>query len=163
MGTNLVDRINMKNIKTDSKIIARRGIDSISAKVLNDIYRVYPRKVTVNILAKNLKVREKSVLSALKKINSYGIPVEINISKNDEKEVKASMKEPISWIVKEKESAEKMLELLSQLTLTKNEDANNIKNINHRIYKEYVNTLNELFDKWISLKLIDQLEQVSKD
>ena len=150
----------MKNIKTDSKIIARRGIDSISAKVLNDIYRVYPRKVTVKILAKNLKVREKSVLSALKKINSYGIPVEINISKNNEKEVKASMKEPISWIVKEKESAEKMLELLSQLTLTKNEDANNI---NHRIYKEYVNTLNELFDKWISLKLIDQLEQVSKD
>ena len=142
----------MKNIKTDSKIIARRGIDSISAKVLNDIYRVYPRKVTVKILAKNLKVRER-----------YGIPVEINISKNNEKEVKASMKEPISWIVKEKESAEKMLELLSQLTLTKNEDANNIKNINHRIYKEYVNTLNELFDKWISLKLIDQLEQVSKD
>ena len=150
----------MKNIKTDSKIIARRGIDSISAKVLNDIYRFYPRKVTVKILAKNLKVREKSVLSALKKINSYGIPVEINISKNNEKEVKASMKEPISWIVKEKESAEKMLELLSQLTLTNNEDANNI---NHRIYKEYVNTLNELFDKWISLKLIDQLEQISKD
>ena len=84
MGTNLVDRINMKNIKTDSKIIARRGIDSISAMVLNDIYRVYPRKVTVKILAKNLKVREKSVLSALKKINSYGIPVEINISKNNE-------------------------------------------------------------------------------
>ena len=163
MGTNLVDRINMKNIKTDSKIIARRGIDNISAKVLNDIYRVYPRKVTVKILAKNLKVREKSVLSALKKINSYRIPVEINISKNDEKEVKASMTEPINWIVKEKESAEKMLELLSELTLTSNEDAKNKKNINHRIYKEYVNTLNELFDKWISLKLIDQLEQVSKD
>ena len=138
-----MDRINMKNIKTDSKIIARRGIDSISAKVLNDIYRLYPRKVTVKILAKNLKVREKSVLSALKKINSYGIPVEINISKNDKKEVKASMKEPISWILKEKESAEEMLELLSQLTLTSNEDANNKKNINHRIYKEYVNTLNE--------------------
>ena len=145
----------MKNIKTDPAIIARRGMDSISANILNETYRVYPRSLTVKILAKNLKIREKSVLSALRKISSYGVPVEIKINKNGEKEVKSSLKEPISWIEKEKASAEKMLSLLGELTPSSSETINNQREINYRIYKEYVSNLNELFDKWASLKLID--------
>ncbi len=145
----------MKNIKTDSAIIARRGMDSISANILNETYRVYPRSLTVKILAKNLKIREKSVLSALRKISSYGVPIEIKINKNGEKEVKSSLKEPISWIEKEKASAEKMLSLLGDLTPSSSESINDQRKINYRIYKEYVSNLNELFDKWASLKLID--------
>ena len=155
MGPNLVVRVSMKNIKTDPAIIARRGMDSISANILNETYRVYPRSLTVKILAKNLKIREKSVLSALRKISSYGVPVEIKINKNGEKEVKSSLKEPISWIEKEKASAEKMLSLLGELTPSSSESINNQRKINYRIYKEYVSNLNELFDKWASLKLID--------
>ena len=145
----------MKNIKTDPAIIARRGMDSISANILNETYRVYPRSLTVKILAKNLKIREKSVLSALRKISSYGVPVEIKINNNGEKEVKSSLKEPISWIEKEKSSAEKMLDFLERLTPTNSESVNNQKSINYRIYKEYVSNLNELFDKWVSLNLIN--------
>ena len=145
----------MKNIKTDPAIIARRGMDSISANILNETYRVYPRSLTVKILAKNLKIREKSVLSALRKISSYGVPVEIKINNNGEKEVKSSLKEPISWIEKEKASAEKMLSLLGDLTPSSSESINDQRKINYRIYKEYVSNLNELFDKWASLKLID--------
>ncbi len=155
MGPNLVVRLSMKNIKTDPAIIARRGMDSISANILNETYRVYPRSLTVKILAKNLKIREKSVLSALRKISSYGVPIEIKINKNGEKEVKSSLKEPISWIEKEKASAEKMLSLLGELTPSSSESLNNQREINYRIYKEYVSNLNELFDKWASLKLID--------
>ena len=80
MEPNLAVRSSMKNIKTDPAIIARRGMDSISANILNETYRVYPRSLTVKILAKNLKIREKSVLSALRKISSYGVPVEIKIN-----------------------------------------------------------------------------------
>ena len=145
----------MKNIKTDPAIIARRGMDSISANILNETYRVYPRSLTVKILAKNLKIREKSVLSALRKISSYGVPIEIKINKNGEKEVKSSLKEPISWIEKEKASAEKMLILLGELTPSSSESINNQRKINYRIYEEYVSNMNELFDKWASLKLID--------
>ena len=145
----------MKNIKTDPAIIARRGMDSISANILNETYRVYPRSLTVKILAKNLKIREKSVLSALRKISSYGVPIEIKINRNGEKEVKSSLKEPISYIEKEKASAEKMLSLLGELTPSSSESINNQRKINYRIYKEYVSNLNELFDKWASLKLID--------
>ena len=148
-------RLSMKNIKTDPAIIARRGMDSISANILNETYRVYPRSLTVKILAKNLKIREKSVLSALRKISSYGVPVEIKINKDGEKEVKSSLKEPISWIEREKDSAEKMLDLLGELTPSSSNSVNNQRKINYRIYKEYVSNLNELFDKWASLKLID--------
>ena len=148
-------RSSMKNIKTDPAIIARRGMDSISANILNETYRVYPRSLTVKILAKNLKIREKSVLSALRKISSYGVPIEIKINKNGEKEVKSSLKEPISWIEKEKASAEKMLSILGELTTSSSESINNQRKINYRIYEEYVSNLNELFDKWASLKLID--------
>ena len=148
-------RLSMKNIKTDPAIIARRGMDSISANILNETYRVYPRSLTVKILAKNLKIREKSVLSALRKISSYGVPIEIKINKNGEKEVKSSLKEPISWIEKEKASAEKMLSLLGELTPSSSESINNQRKINYRIYEEYVSNMNELFDKWASLKLID--------
>ena len=155
MGLNLVVRSSMKNIKTDPAIIARRGMDSISANILNETYRVYPRSLTVKILAKNLKIREKSVLSALRKISSYGVPIEIKINKNGEKEVKSSLKEPISWIEKEKASAEKMLSILGELTTSSSESINNQRKINYRIYEEYVSNLNELFDKWASLKLID--------
>ena len=155
MGPNLVARMSMKNIKTDPAIIARRGMDSISANILNETYRVYPRSLTVKILAKNLKIREKSVLSALRKISSYGVPVEIKINKDGQKEIKASMKEPVSWIAKEKYSAEKMLVLLTNLSATSSQEANREREINYRIYKEYTSTLNELFDKWASLKLID--------
>ena len=130
-------------------------MDSISANILNETYRVYPRSLTVKILAKNLKIREKSVLSALRKISSYGVPVEIKINKNGEKEVKSSLKEPISWIEREKDSAEKMLDLLGKLTPSRSDSVNNQRKINYRIYKEYVSNLNELFDKWASLKLID--------
>ena len=148
-------RLSMKNIKTDPAIIARRGMDSISANILNETYRVYPRSLTVKILAKNLKIREKSVLSALRKISNYGVPVEVKINKDGEKEVKSSLKEPISWIEREKDSAEKMLGLLGELTPSSSESINNQRKINYRIYKEYVSNLNELFDKWASLKLID--------
>ena len=55
MGPNLVASFPMKNIKTDSKIIARRGIDSISSKVLEATYKAYPQKVSVKSLAKYLK------------------------------------------------------------------------------------------------------------
>ena len=163
MGPNLVASFPMKSIKTDPKIIARRGIDSISSKVLEATYEAYPQKVSVKSLAKNLKIRERSVLLALRKINSIGVPIKIALSDKNDKEIMANMKEPISWIIKEKESAERMLEMLNEQTLNTEDEPSKKKNINQRIYREYVNTLNELFDKWISLKLFERLEETTEN
>lgn len=95
MGPNLVASFPMKNIKSDSKIIARRGMDSISSNFLEAAYKAYPQKISVKSLAKNLKIREKSVLLALRKINSIGVPIKITLGDKNDKEIMANMNEPI--------------------------------------------------------------------
>ena len=72
------------------------------------------------------------------------------------------MSEPISWIIKEKESAEVMLELIGDMKMNGDDKINNQKSIIYRIYNEYVTNLNEAFDKWNSLRLFEQLNQNKK-
>jgi DNA-binding Lrp family transcriptional regulator len=148
----------------NKKRIARRGIDETSSKILHLIFKAYPSKLSIRDLAKELKIKEKTTLTIINKIKISGIP--ICISKNQEKEkiVQASINEPISWIIKEKQSAEVMLELIGDLKMDNNNNGhiNDKKNIIYRIYNEYVDLLNEVFDKWNSLRLFEQLSQDKK-
>jgi biotin operon repressor len=152
----------MKNIKSDPKIIARRGMNNLSSKVMDKLYQNYPDAITLEELAKGLKLREKSIQLAIRNAIKDGVPIEMVMSNNEETSYRADPMEPLSWIIKEKASAETMLDLIGQLPLNGKSGTNNKKNINHRIYEEYVETLNELFDKWTSLKLIEQLKDGTK-
>jgi len=152
----------MKNIKSDPKIIARRGMNNLSSKVMDKLYQNYPDAITLEELAKGLKLREKSIQLAIRNAIKDGVPIEMVMSNNEETSYRADPMEPLSWIIKEKASAETMLDLIGQLPLNGKSGTNNKKNINHRIYEEYVETLNELFDKWTSLKLIEQLKDGAK-
>jgi biotin operon repressor len=147
------------NFSNNKKRIARRGIDEASSKILHLILKSYPSKVSIKALAKELKIQEKTTLSQIKKIKISGIPIFISKDKNNNKEVQASMREPVSWIIKEKESAEMMLELIGDMKMNGDDAINNQKNIIYRIYDEYVTSLNEAFDKWNSLRLFEQLNQ----
>ena len=51
-----------------------------------------------------------------------------------------------------------MLEIISDIPENGNSHTNGKRDINNRIYNEYISTLNELFDKWTSLRLFDQLD-----
>ena len=152
----------MKNIKSDPKIIARRGMNNLSSKVIDKLYQNYPDAITLEEIAKVLKMREKSIQLAIRNAIKDGVPIEMVMSNNEETSYRADPMEPLSWIIKEKASAETMLDLIGQLPLNGKSGTNNKKNINHRIYEEYVETLNELFDKWTSLKLIEQLKDGAK-
>lgn len=152
----------MKNIKSDPKIIARRGMNNLSSKVMDKLYQNYPDAITLEELAKVLQLREKSIQLAIRNAIKDGVPIEMVMSNNEETSYRADPMEPLSWIIKEKASAETMLDLIGQLPLNGKSGTNNKKNINHRIYEEYVETLNELFDKWTSLKLIEQLKDGTK-
>ena len=152
----------MKNIKSDPKIIARRGMNNLSSKVIDKLYQNYPDAITLEEIAKVLKLREKSIQLAIRNAIKDGVPIEKVMSNNEETSYRADPMEPLSWIIKEKASAETMLDLIGQLPLNGKSGTNNKKNINHRIYEEYVETLNELFDKWTSLKLIEQLKDGAK-
>ena len=149
----------MKNIKSDTKKAARRHMSIISSIIFQELYEIYPKSITLRSLAKNLDLREKTVKSTINKAITEGVPIEISLSTSNEVIYKADPSEPISYILKEKQSAEEMLKLIQSKPLNGNEEANTKRNNNNRIYKEYVSTLNDLIDKWTSLRLVEDEER----
>ena len=145
----------MKNIKSDTKKVARRHMSSISSNIFQELYEIYPKSITLKNLARNLDLREKTVKSIINKAMTEQVPIEISLSTDNEVNYKADPSEPISYILKEKQSAEEMLKLIHCIPANEDEEANRKRNNNNRIYEEYVSTLNDLLDKWTSLRLID--------
>ena len=145
----------MKNIKSDPKKVARRHMSSISSNIFQELYEIYPKSITLKNLAKNLDLREKTIKSTINKAMAEQVPIEISLSTHNEVTYKADPSEPISYILKEKQSAEEMLKLIQCIPANGNEEANRKRNNNNRIYEEYVSTLNDLLDKWTSLRLVD--------
>ena len=148
----------MKNTKLDDQKIARRRMNSVSSKILHELYKLYPSSISLSNLAKGLDLREKTVKASINKSLREGIPIEQTMSSSDDLSYRADPSEPISYILKEKESAEVMLKLIENTPLNGNENANKKKKINHRIYGEYVSALNDLLDKWTSLRLLDHTQ-----
>tara|TARA_Y100000816_G_scaffold271990_1_gene237018 strand:- start:264 stop:728 length:465 start_codon:yes stop_codon:yes gene_type:complete len=149
----------MKNIKSDAKKLARRHMSNISSRIFQELYEIYPKSITLKGLAKNLDLREKTIKSIINKAITEEVPIEISLSTSNEVIYKADPSEPISYILKEKQSAEEMLKLIQSIPSNGNEEANTKRNNNNRIYKEYVSTLNDLIDKWTSLRLVDDKER----
>tara|TARA_B100000900_G_scaffold178953_1_gene151667 strand:+ start:75 stop:539 length:465 start_codon:yes stop_codon:yes gene_type:complete len=149
----------MKKIKSSTKKLARRQMSSISSIIFQELYEIYPKSITLGSLAKNLDLREKTVKSTINKAITEEVPIEISFSTNNEVTYRADPSEPISYILKEKQSAEEMLKLIQCIPPNGNEEANTKRNNNNRIYEEYVSTLNDLIDKWTSLRLVEDGER----
>mgnify|MGYP006257951031 FL=1 len=103
---------------------------------------------------------KRQIKSTINKAITEGVPIEISLSTSNEVIYKADPSEPISYILKEKQSAEAMLKLIQSIPFNGNEEANRKRNNNNRIYEEYVSTLNDLIDKWTSLRLVDNEERM---
>ena len=149
----------MKNIKYDTKKLARRHMSSISSIIFQELYEIYPKSITLKNLAKNLDLREKTVKSTINKAITEEVPIELSLSTNNEVTYKADPSEPISYIIREKQAAEEMLKLIQCIPSNGNEEANRARNNNNRMYEEYVSTLNDLIDKWTSLRLVGDRER----
>ena len=138
---------------------ARRGLDNTSSLILHEIYLAYPKEVPLKTIGEKLHIVEKTIQSSIKRINNYGVPIEYKNNKNKEKTLRANIREPISWILKEKNAAENMLSLFENIDYNGSEIVKTQKTINKRIYTEYLDSLNDLFDKWSSLRLLDKLDR----
>ena len=149
----------MKNIKYDTKKLARRHMSSISSIIFQELYEIYPKSITLKSLAKSLDLRERTIKSTINKAITEGVPIEISLSTSNEVIYKADPSEPISYILNEKQSAEEMLKLIQCIPANGNEETNKKMNNNNRIYEEYVSTLNDLIDKWTSLRLVEDKER----
>ena len=103
-------------------------MSSISSSIFQELYEIYPKSITLKSLAKNLDLREKTIKSTINKAITEKVPIEISLSTSNEVIYRADPSEPISYILKEKQSAEEMLKLIQSIPLNGNEEANRKKN-----------------------------------
>ena len=136
-----------------SKHITRPGIDKISSRLLDYILLHYPATIDLSQLSKELNIENEILKKKLNNLNKSGIPITIN-KENNSIQLKGNLLEPLSWIINSKEFAESTLRLIED---KKTDQTNKKKVILKRIYKDYVNMLNDVFDKWNSLRLIEKL------
>ena len=136
-----------------AKYITRPGIDKISSRLLDHVLLHYPETIDLSHLSKELNTENGILKKKLNNLNKNGIPITIN-KENNSIQLKGSLLEPISWIINTKKFAESTLKLIEN---EKTDQKNKKKKILTRIYKDYVNMLDEVFDKWSSLRLIEKL------
>jgi DNA-binding Lrp family transcriptional regulator len=144
-------------MKLQKDTLTRHGIDKTSRRLLETIVRCYPASIEIGELSKMIGVSGKTLKSSITRLRKLNIPINI-LHIDPETRIKASLKEPIYWMTNAKISAEALLTQINEIELNENKTVNKKKLILQRMYEEYINELNNLFDKWNALRLIDQLD-----
>ena len=157
----LIQLFMLRKYKIIPEINARRGSDNNVSRILDILYTFYPKSIPTRVISEKLQLSETVINKSVRQIKRFGVPIE-HLKKNNIHHLKANIKEPLFWIIKEKIAAEKMLKLIKDIKLNGDDYVSNQKKINIRIYNEYINNINDLFDKWDSLRLIDKLEEYPK-
>ena len=137
--------------------LKRRGLDTCSSQILADVLESFPKSVTVKQLALNTGKTEKYINSKLSAMKRDDVPISIKKGSRNNY-VTTSMFEPVYWILKEKENAEMALEDLNKIEMNGDPKVNKKKRIVKRIYREYLKDMNDLIDRWYSLRLIQSLK-----
>ena len=144
-------------MKLQKDTLTRHGIDKTSRRLLETILRCYPASIEIGELSKMIGVSGKTLKSSITRLRKLNIPINI-LHIDPETKIKASLKEPIYWMTNAKKSADALLTQINEIELNENKTVNKKKLILQRMYEEYINELNNLFDKWNALRLIDQLD-----
>jgi len=144
-------------MKLQKDTLTRHGIDKTSRRVLETILRCYPDSIEINELSKMIGVHGNTLKSSITRLRKLNIPINV-LYINAETRIKASLREPIYWITNAKISADVLLTQINEIELNENKTVNKKKLILQRMYEEYINELNNLFDKWDALRFIDQLD-----
>jgi len=144
-------------MKLQKDTLTRHGIDKTSRRLLETILRCYPASIEIGELSKMIGVSGKTLKSSITRLRKLNIPINI-LHSDPETKIKASLKEPIYWMTNAKISADALLTQINEIELNENKTVNKKKLILQRMYEEYINELNNLFDKWNALRLIDQLD-----
>ena len=137
--------------------LKRRGLDTCSSQILADVLESFPKSVSVKQLALNTGKTEKYINSKLRAMKRDDVPISIKKGSRNNY-VTTSMFEPVYLILKEKENAEMALEDLNKIEMNGDPSVNKKKRIVKRIYREYLKDMNDLIDRWYSLRLIQSLK-----
>ena len=137
--------------------LKRRGLDTCSSQILADVLESFPKSVSVKQLARNTGKTEKYIKSKIRAMKRDDVPITLKRGSRNNY-VTTSLFEPVYWILKEKENAEMALEDLNKIEMNGDPSVNKKKRIVKRIYREYLKDMNDLIDRWYSLRLIQSLK-----
>jgi len=137
--------------------LEKRGVDPCSSQILAEALENFPSALTIKQLARKTGKSERYIKRKVKDMKKDEIPIQIRRGSRTNY-VSTSLYEPVSWILKEKENAEMALEDINKIEFNGDPKINKKKNIVKRIYKEYLRDMNDLIDRWYSLRLIQDLK-----
>ena len=146
-------------LKKYAKSLQFRGMDDCSSQILAEVYERFPRNVTIKQLAKKTGKNEQAIKNKINAMKRRNIPIQMKNGSQREPCVQTSLFEPVSWILKEKENAQLALDDFVNIKPNANQKTNKKKKIVARIYKEYIEQMDELIDRWYSLQLIQNLKE----
>ena len=145
-------------LKNYMKTLQFRGMDVCSSQILSELYESFPKDLTLKQLAKKTGKKEQAIKNKVKAMERRNIPIQMKNGSQREPHVHTSLFEPVSWILKEKENAQLALDDFVNIKPNANQRTNKKKKIVVRIYKEYIEQMDELIDRWYSLQLIQNLK-----
>ncbi len=145
-------------LKKYAKSLQFRGMDDCSSQILSELYESFPKDLTLKQLAKKTGKKEQTIKNKVKAMERRNIPIQMKNGSQREPRVHTSLFEPVSWILKEKENAQLALDDFVNIKPNANQKTNKKKKIVVRIYKEYIEQMDRLIDRWYSLQLIQNLK-----
>tara|TARA_B110000196_G_C20962573_1_gene574729 strand:- start:255 stop:701 length:447 start_codon:yes stop_codon:yes gene_type:complete len=145
-------------LKNYMKTLQFRGMDVCSSQILSELYESFPKDLTLKQLAKKTGKKEQAIKNKVKAMERRNIPIQMKNGSQREPRVHTSLFEPVSWILKEKENAQLALDDFVNIKPNANQKTNKKKKIVVRIYKEYIEQMDALIDRWYSLQLIQNLK-----
>jgi len=144
-------------LKKYAATLERRGVDPCSSQILAEVLEKFPKSMTLKQLSYRTGKSERYIKSKVKSMKRDHIPIDIRRGSRSNY-VSTSLFEPVSWILKEKENAEMVLEDINKIEMNGDAKVNKKRNIVKRIYREYLRDMNDLIDRWYSLRLIQDLK-----
>tara|TARA_Y100000996_G_scaffold185310_1_gene144916 strand:- start:100 stop:522 length:423 start_codon:yes stop_codon:yes gene_type:complete len=133
-----------------TKIIEKLELDELSLKILNSALSYYDENYELIDLSDYPLLKSKKKLNLFEDkfntVNKHGSKI------NSNHDLKKEFLDPIFLILNSKKFSQDILKKLEKIN-PKNKD----ELIMIRMYKEYLKMLDEVFDKWNSLRLLEKV------
>lgn len=133
-----------------TKIIKKFELDELSLKILNSALSYYGENCELIDLSSHPLLDNKKELDMFE--NSFNSVKSHSSKKRSKHDLKKDFLDPIFLILNSKKFSQDVLNELEKIS-PKNKD----ELIMIRFYKEYLKMIDEVFDKWNSLRLLEKL------
>ena len=133
-----------------TKIIEKLELDELSLKILNSALSYYDENYELIDLSDYPLLKNKKEFNLFE--NTFKPDKKHNSRINSNHDLKKEFLDPIFLILNSKKFSQDVLNKLEKISIKDKDEL-----IMIRMYKEYLKMLDEVFDKWNSLRLLEKL------